>query len=129
MFLGKRVAEHLVIDPVIIDHQPALGNSSRPPRLENEGRLLLVALRQPAAHGASAKPVIFKEREFLQIVERDNLFARIPTKLSGIIKPERTACVRIEMPLDDFPDMGIQPLPGSCNLLSQFRRRVLGVHC
>ena len=43
-----------------------------------------------------------------QIAEAANLAARIPAELAGEVQPERTAGRRIEMPGDDFANLGVE---------------------
>src|SRR5207248_419317 len=67
--VGERFAEHLVIDPVVVADDPALGDAGGAAGFEDVGRLVPEFLGEPAAHGAAAQPIVFEETELLEVLE------------------------------------------------------------
>src|SRR6266436_5718717 len=112
IFVGKRLAEHLVIDAEILHGHAALGYSGRPAGLEDVRRQVSEAFGHPAANRTSAEPFILERREFSEIRKAVDVPSRIPVQPGSKIQPERTTGFVIEMPLDDIPHMCIQPCVG-----------------
>src|SRR5580700_9621383 len=63
------------------------------------------SISQLAPHRTAAEPFVLKRREPPQVGEALDLLAGIPAQLGGKLQPERAAGFRIEMPLDNIPDV------------------------
>src|SRR6266849_1211546 len=112
IFVGKRLAEHLVIDAEILHGHATLRYSGRAAGLEDVRGQVCEAFGHPAANRTSAEPLILEGREFSEIRKAVDLPSRVPVQLGSKIQPERTAGFVIKMPLDDIPHMCIQPCVG-----------------
>src|SRR5262249_14277808 len=108
VLLRQRVAEHLVVDPVVFDDDAALGDPGGAAGLEDIDRLVLQRFRHPTPHWSAAQPVVLEEAELLQIVEALHLFARIEAEALSLLQPKRRASFGIEMPRHDLADVGVK---------------------
>ena len=63
-------------------HHAALGNARRAAGFEDVDRLVRQALRHPAAHRAAAQPIVFEQRELLQVVEALHFLERVEVEYS-----------------------------------------------
>ena len=88
IFVGKGVAKEFVIDPEVIDHNAAFGDSCRPTGLEDVGRFSCEAFWNPAFNRATAEPLVFEHRELLQVIKAFDFFERIKFQFRFFSKPE-----------------------------------------
>src|SRR5260370_14561174 len=91
VFIGKRLAEHLVIDADILHGHATLRYSGRAAGLEDVRGQVSEALGHPAANRTSAEPLILERREFSHIRKPLDLPTRSPVQPASIIHPHRTA--------------------------------------
>jgi hypothetical protein len=112
ILVGQRVAEEFVVDPVVLDDDATLGNARGAAGLEDVGRLVGEPLRDPAADGAAAQPLILEQRELREIGERADLFARIEAQRFGSLQPERAAGLGVEVPLDRLAGVLVESFLG-----------------
>ena len=108
IFVRKRLAEHFIVDAEVLDGNAAFRHSGRSPCLEDIERFAGKPLRHPPAHRPAPQPFVLERREFSQIFEAADLASRVPTQLRRPLQPERTSCLRIEVPLDHLTHMGIE---------------------
>src|SRR5207244_2373753 len=64
--LRQCVAEHLVVGPVVLDDDAALGDAGGAAGLEDVDRLVLQPPGDPAAHRTAAQPLVLEVAEQLQ---------------------------------------------------------------
>src|SRR5262249_9808193 len=124
VLLRQRRAELLVVDAKIVDDDAALRNAGGAAGLEDVGGLAPQGLGLPAPNRPAAKPFVFEEAEPLEVVEAVDRLARIKAQLEervparGGVDPERRSGRRVEVPLDDLADVGVE-----------LSLRLLGSHC
>ena len=95
----QRVAEHLVVDPEVVDDDAALGNAGGAAGLEDVDRLVRAAPSAPS--GAPARRAAIRPRRrpnFLQVVEALDVLERVELERLGLLQPERRAGLRAEVP-------------------------------
>src|SRR5262249_48486547 len=110
VLVGQRLAEQLVVGPEVFHRDARLWNAGRPARLEDEHWFAGEAFRNPALHRAAAQPFVLEQPEPLQLVERLHFAARVESGLLRELQPERRAGRRIEMPVDDLANPGVERL-------------------
>src|SRR5260370_18882847 len=91
VFVGKRLAEHLVIDAEILHGHATLRYSGRAAGLEDVRGQVSEAFGHPTANRTSAEPLILKRRAFSDIRKALDLPSRIPVHPGSKIHPDRTA--------------------------------------
>ena len=69
---------------------------------------MFVGFWNPAAHGASAKPFVFEEAKFIEVLIGVDVAERIEVEGLGALDPEGRAGFRAEMPLDNFAGPSVQ---------------------
>src|SRR5687767_6060312 len=111
--IRQSLRQHLVIDPKIVDHHPALRDAGRTARLEDIRGLVRVRFRHPAAHRTASKPLILEMSETREISEPVHIFPGIPSRFLRPLEPEGRARFRREVPLDDFPDVSVEFFGGA----------------
>ena len=107
-FVGQSIGEGFVIDPEILVRDPGFRNAGGPSGFKREDRLIRVGLRDPAADGTSAQPLVFEEAEFIEIVIGSDVAQWIEVEGLRALDPEGRAGFRAEMPLDNFAGPSVQ---------------------
>ena len=99
VLVRQRVAEQLVIPPMILDHHTAFRNASCAARLENVDRFPRMPCRNPTADRTAAEPFIFEIGKLLQVVERLHVLQRVEAQLRLLFQPKRAARLVAEVPM------------------------------
>src|SRR5207247_10663414 len=99
-----------VVNPEVFDGNARLRNARRPARFEDEHRPAGKPFRNPALHRTSAQPRVLEFTKTLEIGEARDVPPRIPAARPRELQPERRARCRIEMPVDDLADPGVERL-------------------
>ena len=120
VFVGERVAEVFVVDPMVFDDHATLGNTRRAAGFKHVDRLTRQPFRHPAVDRPAAQPVVFKVRKLLQVVEAFHFGQRVEVVSLGLLQPERAASRFMEMPLHRFHGVSIQLRLGLRNERVQF---------
>src|SRR5262249_36873017 len=103
---------------------PALGDAGGPARLEDVGRLVLVAQGDPAAHRPAAQPLVLEVAEHPEVLVALDILERVEGERAGLLQPQQGAGRVAEVPPDDVRDGRVELLPGLLDLL-----RVGGGEC
>src|SRR4029077_9183370 len=69
LVVGKRLAEHLVVDLPIVDLHTTFGNTRGTAGLKDIDRFALEPLGNPTLDWSAPQPFVFELGEFLQVVE------------------------------------------------------------
>ena len=110
--LGQGVAEHFVVDPVILDDDAALGDAGGAAGLEDVDRLVRSALGTqrrtgpPRSHSSSKRPNFFRSSKALTSLRGSKLEA------FRLLDPEGRAGLGVEVPFDGLAHVGVEPLAG-----------------
>lgn len=112
VFVRQRVAEILVVGPVVLDDHAALGNAGRAAGLEDVHRLVGKSFRNPTADRAATKPLVLEVRELLQILETVDLFERVEFELTFLFQPERATGLIAEVPADGLAGVFVEQFLG-----------------
>ena len=106
----QRRGKQLVVGAEVVDRDPALGNARGAARFEHVDRLVGKRLGHPPPHRSAAQPFVLERLEFLQVVERADLFQRIELQLRGVFQPKRAAGRLVKVPLHGLIGMRVQGL-------------------
>ena len=97
-----------VIQSEVLDVDPGFWNSRAATGFESVDGLAGKALRHPATHRATTQPFVLKWSQAREIIISLNFFTRVPAKSFGVVQPERTTRGRIEVPLNNLTDPGVE---------------------
>jgi hypothetical protein len=123
ILFGQCAGKNLVVSPVVLDYNAALGNARRAAGFEDVRRLARKGLGNPAAGGPAAKPFVLEQRKFLDIRVAFDFLERVEFQLALLAQPERAAGRFVKVMLNDFVRVLIELVLCSIHARIEFRRR------
>ena len=110
--VGKLGREFLIVRLVIVPADALLGHAGGAPGFKDVEGAAAKFSGNPDFRLQVAKPFILEVREALQAAKAFDFRGGIPAGLFRPVQPERAACLRGEMPADNFAHMGVELVRG-----------------
>ena len=109
MFVGERVAEVFVVDPMVLNHHPTFRNSRCSACFKHIDRLTRQALGDPAIDRPATKFLVLKMGKLLEVVKASDVLERIKFVGLGFFQPEGTSGGRVKVPPRSGNRLGSRP--------------------